>query len=127
YRKAGAKVLPSADAVWKKSELILKVKEPQRTEYRFFSSDKILFSYLHLAAEAELTKALMRSRMAAVAAETVRDTAGRLPILEPMSELAGRMAMIVGAYYQATPLGGGGILISGLPGVLPARVTILGG
>ena len=127
YRKAGAKVVPSADAVWKQSGLILKVKEPQRSEYRFFSSDKILFSYLHLAAEPELTKALMKSGMAALAAETVRDPGGRLPILEPMSELAGRMAMIVGAYYQATPRGGGGILVSGLPGVLPARVAVIGG
>lgn len=125
YKKAGASLVP-AKKVWQDSDLIVKVKEPQKPEYRFLQSDKILFCYLHLAANRILTNALIESGITAIAAETIQDSSGRAPILEPMSEIAGRMAVIVGSYYQATPRNGGGILISGLPGVLPAKVVIVG-
>ncbi|MBI3012749.1 MAG: alanine dehydrogenase [Elusimicrobia bacterium] len=127
YARAGARLVSDAQTVWKKSDLILKVKEPQSSEYPFLSPNKILFCFLHCAASISLTRALLRSGVSAIAGETIQDASGRLPLLEPMSEIAGRMAVIIGAYYQSTCHGGGGILISGLPGVLSAKVVILGG
>lgn len=127
YKHAGAKIVSSAKNIWQIAELIVKVKEPQPQEYRHLASQKILFSYLHLAANPKLTKVLMRSGISAIAGETVQEASGRMPLLEPMSEIAGRMAVIIGSYYQANPFGGAGVLVSSLPGVLPARVVILGG
>ncbi|OGR83682.1 MAG: alanine dehydrogenase [Elusimicrobia bacterium RIFCSPLOWO2_01_FULL_64_13] len=127
YRSAGARVLPSARAVWEKSGLVLKVKEPLPAEFQYLKPGKILFCYLHLAADRSLTMALVRSGIAAVAGETIRDSKDRLPLLEPMSELAGRMAAIVAAYYLSTPHSGRGVLVSGLPGVLPAHFVVIGG
>lgn len=127
YKRAGARLTPSAKQIWRGCDLIVKVKEPLKSEIPFLPKDKILFCYLHLAANAALTQALMKAGTAAVASETVQDHAGRMPLLEPMSEIAGRMAVIVGSFYQATPQGGWGVLVSGLPGVLPAHVVILGG
>lgn len=126
YKKAGA-ALTSAVTIWKESDLILKVKEPQSSELKKLSPNKILFCYLHLAANLSLTRALIQSKTTAIALETVQDARGRLVLLEPMSCIAGRMAMIVGAFFQATPQGGGGILVSGLPGVLSAKIAIIGG
>lgn len=126
YRKAGAK-LTDAKSVWAQTDCVVKVKEPLPEEYKHFKPGKIIFSYLHLAANLKLTQVLQKSGVTAVAAETVQDKNGRFPILEPMSELAGRMSIIVAAYFQASRLGGAGILMPGLPGVLPAKVLILGG
>lgn len=126
YRSAGAK-LSTAAALWAKADCMVKVKEPLPSEYKYFKKGKIVFSYLHLAANAALTQALIKSGVSAVAAETVQDKGGRFPILEPMSELAGRMSIIIAAYFEATRLGGSGILMPGLPGVLPAKVMVLGG
>ncbi len=126
YRSAGAK-RASAAALWAKADCVVKVKEPLPAEYKYFKRGKIVFSYLHLAANLTLTQALQKSGVSAIAAETVQDKSGRFPILEPMSELAGRMSIIIAAYFQATRLGGSGILMPGLPGVLPAKVMVLGG
>ncbi len=127
YKKSGAVVVKSAKEVWQKSDLVVKVKEPQPSETKFLHKDKLLLCFLHLAAEPAVTRALMKSGTIAFACETIRDNKGRLPILEPMSEIAGRMAAIVGAYYLSTPRGGRGVLVSGLPGVLPARYVVVGG
>lgn len=127
YRLAGARLIVSPAKLWKESDIVVKVKEPQPAEYRFLHKGKILFCYLHLAANLKLVQELEKTGTSAIAAESVQDKSGRFPILEPMSEIAGRMAVIVGAFYQATPQGGYGVLISGLPGVLPAKVAILGG
>lgn len=128
YRSAGAKILSSAKKIWQGSDLILKVKEPQPQEYPCFTAHKILFCYLHLAANPTLTRALLKSGISAIASETIQDSSGRAPLLEPMSEIAGRMSAIVGAYFQATPYGGRGMLVSGLPKIsAPAHYAILGG
>ena len=127
YKKAGAHIVAGARQLWSGVKLIVKVKEPQPQEFKFLSQDKILFCFLHLAAEPGVTRALLKSKITAFASEEVRDAKGYLPILEPMSEIAGRRAAIVGAYYLATPLGGRGVLVSGLPGVLPARYVVVGG
>ena len=127
YKKSGARVVSSARQVWTGSDLILKVKEPQPSEFKFLSKDKILFCFLHLAAEPAVARALIRSKTTAFAAECVKDAKGRYPVLEPMSEIAGRMAAIVGAYYLSTPRGGRGVLVSGLPGILPAHYVVVGG
>ncbi len=127
YRRTGAKIARTAQELWLQADLIVKVKEPQKSEFRFFTKSKILFCYLHLAAEPALARALLSSGITAIASETVEDSAGHFPLLEPMSEIAGRMSVLIGAYYQSVPRGGGGVLISGLPGVLPAHVVIIGG
>ncbi len=127
YREAGAQLVSSAAEVWSQADLIIKVKEPQPSEYGFFRPDLILFTYLHLAPLPELTDALLRSRVNAVAYETIREKDGSLPLLTPMSEVAGRMAVQVGAQYLEKPNGGRGILVGGVPGVAPANVVVLGG
>lgn len=127
YIEAGATVLASAADVWNKADLIVKVKEPQTTEYAFFRPGLILFTYLHLAPLPELTEALLKSRVSAVAYETIREHDGSLPLLTPMSEVAGRMAVQVGAQYLERPNGGRGILLGGIPGVAPANVLVIGG
>lgn len=125
YAAAGATIVDSADAVWS-ADLVYKVKEPLPEEYRWLRPGLTLFTFLHLAADRALTEALLRSRTTAVAYETIR-VGKRLPLLEPMSEIAGRMSAVVGSYYLGEPFGGRGVLISGVTGVLPARVLILGG
>ena len=125
YKAAGAEVVPAADAVWNRSDLILKVKEPVAAEYGYFRPGLILFTYLHLAAELELTRALLDSGVTAIAYETVQE--GRaLPLLAPMSEVAGRLAVQVGAQSMMAPAGGPGLLLGGVPGVRPAKVVVLG-
>ena len=127
YAEAGAHVVSSAAEVWTKSDLIVKVKEPQFSEYPFFRRKLILFTYLHLAPLPELTDALLKSGVSAVAYETLRERDGSLPLLTPMSEVAGRMAVQVGAQYLERPNGGRGILLGGIPGVAPANVLVIGG
>lgn len=127
YVEAGATVLASAAEVWQRSDLIVKVKEPQPAEYAFFRPGLILFTYLHLAPLPELTQALLKARVSAVAYETIRERDGSLPLLTPMSEVAGRMAVQVGAQYLERPNGGRGILLGGIPGVAPANVLVIGG
>lgn len=127
YRAAGAILLPSADEVWGAAEMIVKVKEPLPPEYDRMRPGQIIFTYLHLAPERELTLALMGRRVVAVAYETVQLPNGSLPLLTPMSEIAGRMAVQVGAHFLERPQGGRGVLLSGVPGVPPADVVILGG
>jgi alanine dehydrogenase len=127
YAAAGALIVSSAADVWNKSDLIVKVKEPQPSEYQFFRPGLILFTYLHLAPLPELTEALVKQRVNSVAYETIRERDNSLPLLTPMSEVAGRMAVQVGAQYLERPNGGRGILLGGVPGVLPANVVVLGG
>ncbi|MPZ79141.1 MAG: alanine dehydrogenase [Actinophytocola sp.] len=127
FLAAGAKVLASADDVWAEGDLVLKVKEPIEEEYPRLRSDQVLFTYLHLAADEALTKALMAAGTTAVAYETVQTPSGALPLLAPMSEVAGRLAPQVGAYSLMRPSGGRGVLPGGVPGVAPARVVVIGG
>jgi alanine dehydrogenase len=127
YTQAGAEIVPTAADVWAGSDLVVKVKEPQPSEFPFLRPNLILFTYLHLAPLPELTARLVESQVAAVAYETIREGEHYLPLLTPMSEVAGRMAVQVGAQYLEAPLGGRGILLGGVPGVAPASVAILGG
>ncbi len=127
YRAAGATIAADADAVFAQAELIVKVKEPQPQELARLRPGQTLFTYLHLAPDRAQTEALMRSGATAIAYETVTDAQGGLPLLAPMSEVAGRMAIQVGAHCLEKGQGGAGILLSGVPGVPGARVTIIGG
>jgi alanine dehydrogenase len=127
YEAAGATILDGADEVWDASELVLKVKEPIESEYRHFRDDLVLFTYLHLAADRPLTDELARSGITAIAYETVQLPGGGLPLLAPMSEVAGRLAPMVGASTLMRSAGGLGLLMSGVPGTRPARVTVIGG
>jgi len=127
YRQAGGTLLPTADEVWRGAEMIVKVKEPLPAEYDRMQSGQVLFTYLHLAPLPELTDALLRRNVTGIAYETITDRKGGLPLLTPMSEVAGRMAPLVGAYYLQRPYGGRGTLISGVPGVPPGDVVIIGG
>jgi len=127
YADAGAEILPSAAEVWRQADLVVKVKEPQPSEYAYFRPGLILFTYLHLAPLPELTRKLLESKLNSVAYETIRERDGSLPLLTPMSEVAGRMAVQVGAQYLEKPNGGRGILLGGVPGVAPANVVIVGG
>ena len=124
YAAAGAAILDTAAAVWQRADLIVKVKEPQKSEYGFFRPDLILFTYLHLAPLPELTDKLLAAKINGVAYETIRERDGSLPLLTPMSEVAGRMSVQVGAQYLEAPNGGRGILLGGIPGVAPANVVI---
>jgi alanine dehydrogenase len=127
YREAGAEIVPTAEALWSASDLVVKVKEPQPSEYPFLRPGLTLFTYLHLAPLPDLTDALLHAKVNAVAYETIREQDNSLPLLTPMSEVAGRMAVQVGAQYLEAPMGGRGILLGGVPGVAPATVVILGG
>ncbi len=127
YVDVGAQILPDAEAVFEAAEMIVKVKEPQGVEIARLKPRHILFTYLHLAADPDQARGLMASGCTAIAYETVTDRAGRLPLLAPMSQVAGRMAVDVGAYHLLKPHGGRGLLLGGAPGVLPANVLILGG
>ena len=126
YKKVGATVLSSADEIWEKGDLILKVKEPISPEYSRMRKDQTLFTYLHLAASKDCTDALVKSGITAIAYETV-EVNGALPLLAPMSEVAGRMAAQVGAAALQRSNGGRGVLLGGVPGVRPGRVLVLGG
>nr|BCX01131.1 MAG: alanine dehydrogenase [Bacteroidota bacterium] len=127
YREAGAEILDTAEEVYARAEMILKVKEPIEPEYRLLREDQIVFTFFHFAASRELTEAVMRSRCVAIAYETVQRADGSLPLLIPMSEVAGRMSIQEGAKYLEKTHGGKGILLGGVPGVRPAHVLILGG
>src|SRR6202050_694654 len=127
YMQAGGAVLVSDAEVWKRADLVVKVKEPQKSEYDHFRSGLILFTYLHLAPLPELTRQLVDAKVNSVGYETIRERDGSLPLLTPMSEVAGRMAVQVGAVYLERPNGGRGIFLGGVPGVAPANVVILGG
>ncbi len=128
YQKAGAKIAKNAKEVYEKADMIIKVKEPQPEECKMLREDQVLFTYLHLAADAQQTKDLMKSGCIAIAYETVTGRDGRsLPLLQPMSEIAGRLSVQVGSYYLQKHMGGTGRLIGGVPGVRPANVVIIGG
>ncbi len=127
YQNAGAEIVGQAAYVWDKSETLVKVKEPVEKEYVFFREGLVLFTYLHLAPVRGLTDKLLETKVIGIAYETVRDRQGTLPLLTPMSEVAGRMSVQVGAAYLEKERGGRGILLGGVPGVPPAHVTILGG
>jgi alanine dehydrogenase len=126
YEAAGARTA-AVDEVWADAELLLKVKEPIAAEYARLREGLVLFTYLHIAADAPLTRALVDSGIAAVAYETVETDSRALPLLAPMSEIAGRLAAQAGAYFLEKPLGGRGLLLGGVPGVAPGRVLIIGG
>ncbi len=127
YRAQGAHIVPDAAAVFGEAELVLKVKEPQHEEVAMLSEGQTLFTYLHLAAAPDLAEGLRRSGATCIAYETVEDSAGRLPLLAPMSEVAGKIATQAGAFMLEKPLGGRGILLGGVPGVAAATVLVIGG
>src|SRR5437773_9726059 len=126
YEQAGAKLMDDHAAVFEQSDLLVKVKEPQPSEYPLLRAGQMLFTYLHLAANRSLTEALLKSGVIGLAYDTI-EINRRLPLLEPMSEIAGRMSIIVGGYFLAKHFGGSGVLLGGVPGVLPGRIVVLGG
>jgi alanine dehydrogenase len=127
YQKAGAEIIDSADDVWAKADMIVKVKEPIEPEYPRMREGQLLFTYLHLAPDKKLTDELLKRKVTGIAYETITDRKGSLPLLTPMSEVAGRMAIQVGAHYLEKMAGGRGILLGGVPGVPAAKVVIIGG
>lgn len=127
YEKVGAKILPTIEAVYDVAEMIIKVKEPIKPEYPLLKHGQLVFTYFHLACDLELTEAMVKSGAVCLAYETVQTADKRLPLLVPMSEVAGRMASFNGAYYLQKTKGGKGKLMSGVPGVKPAKVLVLGG
>ena len=127
YQNAGAEIVGEAGYVWGKSDMVVKVKEPVESEYVYFREGLVLFTYLHLAPVRDLTDKLLESKVIGIAYETVRDRQNTLPLLTPMSEVAGRMSVQVGATYLEKERGGRGILLGGVPGVPPAQVCIVGG
>lgn len=127
YEKAGAKIIGTKKEVYEKADMIMKVKEPLPAEYDLMRENQILYTYLHLAAEPKLTKVLCERKVKSVAYETIQLDNGSLPLLTPMSEVAGRMATQIGAFYLQKDHGGKGILMGGVTGVMPAKVTIIGG
>ena len=126
YRAVGATVVPAAEPVWKKAQMVLKVKEPLPAEYRYLRPDLILFTYLHLAADERQPRALIKRGCTAVAYETIALADGSLPLLAPMSEVAGKLSIQVGAHCLEASQGGSGLLLSGVSGVAPAKVTVIG-
>lgn len=127
FQLAGAEIVDSAEELWARAELLTKVKEPQPSEYDYLRDDLILFAYLHLAPLPGLTARLLDTKCPAIAYETMREADGTYPLLAPMSEVAGRLSVQIGAYYLEAPNGGRGVLLGGIPGVKPGRVVILGG
>ncbi|MDF3004923.1 MAG: ald [Oscillospiraceae bacterium] len=127
YLSVGAQIEDKAESVWNSSEMIIKVKEPIETEYKYFREGLVLYTYLHLAADAPLTRALLKAKVKAVAYETIVGREGGLPCLAPMSEIAGRMSVQEGAKYLEKTFGGRGVLLAGVPGVERGNVVILGG
>ncbi|RJN32479.1 alanine dehydrogenase [Nesterenkonia natronophila] len=126
YRSAGATIISDADDLWARADMVLKVKEPVQSEYHRLREGLILFTYLHLAAEESLTRALIDAGTTGIAYETVQTPDRRLPLLAPMSEVAGRLSVQAGAHALTAPAGGRGVLLGGVPGVPPAKVTVLG-
>ncbi|WP_199035872.1 alanine dehydrogenase [Glycomyces salinus] len=126
YRAAGALICPDPDTTWAAGELVLKVKEPVQDEYHRMRPGQTLFTYLHLAASAECTDALLEQHVTGIAYETVQTADGKLPLLAPMSEVAGRLAVQAGAYHLQRPEGGRGTLMGGVPGTAPAKVVVIG-
>ena len=126
YARAGATLVTDHAAAYDKADIVVKVKEPLPSEYGLLKPGQLLFTYLHLAASRELTEALIKARVIGLAYETI-EVNHRLPLLEPMSEIAGRMSILVGGYFLAKHTGGSGVLLGGVPGVLPGRVVVLGG
>lgn len=127
YQKMGALILPNKEEIWAEADMIIKVKEPIEPEYQLMKKKQILYTYLHLAAVPELTKILLEKEISAIGYETIELDDGSLPLLRPMSEIAGKMAIQVGATYLEKEKGGKGILLGGVPGVRPAKVVIIGG
>lgn len=127
YKAANGQIVDSADEVWERGEMIVKVKEPVGPEYQRMREGQLLFTYLHLAPDQKLTQVMLERKVTGVAYETITNDEGHLPLLTPMSEVAGRMAVQVGAHYLQKPEGGRGVLMGGVPGVLPAKVVIIGG
>jgi alanine dehydrogenase len=127
YEAQGARTVPSAEDVFAEADLVLKVKEPQMSEVAMLRAETTLFTYLHLAPAPELTQALCETGATCIAYETVEDDAGRLPLLAPMSEIAGRLATQAGAFFLEKPMGGRGVLLGGVPGVAAANVMVIGG
>src|SRR5262245_44641898 len=127
YKKAGAKIVGTAREVFDRAEMIVKVKEPQPSEIGLFKPGQIAFTYFHFAASSELTQDCLKSGITAIAYETIKDRQGRLPLLTPMSEIAGKLSIQEGAKYLEKPMMGRGILLGGVPGVAPAHVVVLGG
>lgn len=127
YQSAGAEIIVSAESVYKEAEMIVKVKEPLPEEYSWLHEDQILFTYLHLASSIELTRALLKRQIVGIAYETVQTDNGSLPLLFPMSEIAGKLSIQIGAHYLEKENGGSGILLGGVPGVRPGDVVIIGG
>jgi alanine dehydrogenase len=127
YAMHGAEIVATAEEVWKRADLVVKVKEPLPSEWLLLRPGQIVFTYFHFAADEKLTRAVLESGITAIAYETIRDPRGGLPLLTPMSEVAGRMSIQEGAKYLERPQEGRGILLGGVPGVLPANVVILGG
>src|SRR5438874_9672507 len=126
YRDNGADIVAGAEEIWKRADLIVKVKEPLPQEWPLMQAGQTLFTYFHFAADEQLTRAVMKSGITAIAYETIKDARGNLPLLTPMSEVAGRMSIQEGAKYLERPFEGRGILLGGVPGVLPANVVVLG-
>jgi alanine dehydrogenase len=127
YREHGAEIVADAADVWRSADLIVKVKEPLPVEWELMRKGQVVFTYFHFAADESLTRAVMDSGITAIAYETIQDGKGQLPLLTPMSEVAGRMSIQEGAKFLERPFEGRGILLGGVPGVLPANVVILGG
>ena len=127
YKDAGATIVDSAEETWSQAELLLKVKEPLESEYKYLRSDLTVFTYLHLAADRPLAEALVEADTTSIAYETVTDRHGTLPLLTPMSQVAGRLAVIEGTHHLLSTQGGRGLLVSGVPGTQPARVVVIGG
>ncbi len=126
YINAGAEIIESAKDLWEQANFIIKVKEPQKVEFDYFREDQVIFSYMHLAVEEELTDALMKKKVCAIATEAVQTPSGELPLLQPMSEVAGRVAIQVGARFLEVQQGGSGVLLGGVPGVQPGKVVVIG-
>lgn len=127
FRAAGGQIVETADEVWQRGDMVVKVKEPVGPEYQRMREGQLLFTYLHLAPDPKLTQAMLDSKITGVAYETITNDDGHLPLLTPMSEVAGRMAVQVGAHYLQKPEGGRGVLMGGVPGVLPSKTVIIGG
>jgi alanine dehydrogenase len=125
YAQCGAEIVPDAATIWKRADLIVKVKEPLPDEWPLMRAGQIVFTYFHFAASEDLTRAVMQSGITAIAYETIKDARGQLPLLTPMSEVAGRMSIQEGAKFLERPFEGRGILLGGVPGVAPANVTTL--
>ncbi len=127
YQSAGAEIAPDAKDVFARAEMIVKVKEPLPQEYQLIRKDQVIFTYFHFAASEQLTRAMVDSGAVCIAYETIEEPGGGLPLLMPMSEVAGRMAIQEGAKYLERPMEGRGILLGGVPGVAPANVAVIGG